>query len=84
LIEVIAMHTDIQLTNRHRLSPNARQQVSQSFRQNHAPTLYSNQDHLLAVFVTFGNFMRNAPHGTLNGVGVKNVGGIRHVFSSNQ
>src|SRR5204862_4642827 len=66
MIEIIAVHADIQLTNRHRVSPNRPKKIPQPFRQGHASLLNPHQDNLPAGFISLGNLVSNSRQSTLN------------------
>jgi hypothetical protein len=78
LVEVIAVHGNIQRTGRHRLTPDAAEQSGQAFCQGHAAALDAHEDDVAADIVAFVNLVRDARERTLDGGGVEDDGGFRH------
>src|SRR5882672_1654005 len=80
LVEVVAVHADIEAAGEDRLSPDAGEDDAQTLCEGHPTPLDSYQCDFAAGFVSFGNFVCDAGKGTIEGGGIEDEGRFRHAF----
>jgi hypothetical protein len=73
LIEVIAVHGDIEAAARNRVSPNGGEQRAEAFGERQAAALDTDQHDSVAGLVAFGDFMGDARQGALDRGGVQMI-----------
>src|SRR5581483_3373156 len=71
LVEVVAMHADIESADRDRMVPDVGENRSQTPGEDDAAGLYTDQDRLRAAFVAFGDFVADAHQGALDRRGIE-------------
>src|SRR5687767_14138817 len=65
--QVVTIHPDVEAPDGDRLTPDAVEELSQSFCQYDTPTLNADKHHFAALFIALGNFVRHAGQGALQG-----------------
>jgi len=78
LVEVVAVHRNVEDADGDRLGPDFRKDFAEPFGQMVATHRNTGQNHFCAVFIAFGNFMRNPGQRPLDGGGIKDDTGFRH------
>src|SRR5438477_2463825 len=76
--KVVAVHSDIDAADRHRVSPNPAQETGQPLGQMYPPALHAYQDDFGAEVIALGDFMRDTGQGALHGRTVESDGGLGH------
>ena len=76
LIEVIAVHGDIQTSGRDGVSPNRREKFAEAFGERQAAALDADEHDQFAGFVALGDLVGDAGEGALNRHRVQEDGGF--------
>src|SRR5690349_7794673 len=78
MVEVVAMHGDIEVAARHGLTPNGCERCAEAFGERHTAALNANKHDVRADFIALADFVGDAGESALDGGGVEDDGRFRH------
>ena len=84
MAEIIAVHGNVERTGSNGLCPDSAKDFRETLREMHAASLHADEQSVCAGFISLGDFVRDAGEYALDGRGVEDRDGFRHIEKRGQ